>query len=104
MEINAGVPGFASSLARQAPSPIDQQAEAFEAVVLSEMLKPMFDSVKTPSLFGGSGAEQDIYGAMLNEQFARAIASRGGVGIADSVKAALIDLQSTSGAPREATS
>lgn len=73
---------------------IARKAEEFEALVLSQLLKPMFDTAKTPSLFGGDGPEQGAFAAMLQDEYARAIAARGGVGIADQVQAALIRLQS----------
>lgn len=72
---------------------IDRKAQEFEALMLAELLKPMFDTAKAPSLFGGDGAEQSIFGAMLQEKYAEAMAERGGIGIADQVKSALIDLQ-----------
>ncbi|MEM8772898.1 MAG: rod-binding protein [Pseudomonadota bacterium] len=75
---------------------IEKRAQEFEALMIAEFLKPMFDSVSTPSLFGGEGAEQSIFGGMMQEQYANAIAERGGIGIADQVKAALIELQSAS--------
>lgn len=71
-----------------------RKAEEFEALVLSQLLAPMFDTAKSPSLFGGDGPEQDIFRTMLNDEYARLLAARGGVGIADSVKDALLQLQS----------
>ncbi|MFQ5563854.1 MAG: rod-binding protein [Parvularculaceae bacterium] len=67
-------------------------AQEFEAMVLSELLKPMFESVKTPSLVGG-GSEQEAFQSLLQEEYARSIAARGGLGVADQVKAALIRMQ-----------
>lgn len=73
---------------------IEKKAKEFEAIMLTEFLKPMFDSAKAPSLFGGDNAEQSIFGGMLQEKYAEAISERGGIGIADHVKAALISIQS----------
>lgn len=81
---------------------IDKKAQEFEALMLAEFLKPMFDSAKSPSLFGGDKGDQKIFGAMLQEKYAEAMAARGGIGIATQVKAALIDLQSQS-APNAAS-
>lgn len=72
----------------------ERKAEEFEALVLSQLLAPMFDTAKSPSLFGGDGPEQDIFQTMLNDEYAKLLAARGGVGIADSVKDALLQLQS----------
>ncbi|MEL6361019.1 MAG: rod-binding protein [Pseudomonadota bacterium] len=83
---------------RQSPSSSQlekarEAAEAFEAMVLSELLSPLMNSVEMPELTGGGGSK--AYATMLNEEYAKAIAEAGGVGIADTVMAALIDLQST---------
>ncbi|MEO1251088.1 MAG: rod-binding protein [Pseudomonadota bacterium] len=76
---------------------IEGKAREFEALMIAEFLKPMFASAKTPALFGGDGSEQAVFGDMLQETYAAAIAERGGIGIADQVKAALISLQMKNG-------
>lgn len=96
MEAIAAV-SAAPSIAPEKSAAIARKAQEFEAMVLAQMLKPMFDSAKTPSLFGGDGPEQDAFAAMLQDEYAKAIAARGGVGIADQVQAALIRLQSETG-------
>lgn len=95
MEQLAAISTAALTLGPRETAAIDRKAQEFEAVMLTELLKPMFDSAKAPSLFGGDGAEQSIFGAMLQEKYAEAMAARGGIGIADQVKAALIDMQAT---------
>ena len=74
---------------------IDQTAKEFEAMVIAQMLQPLFASVETPGLAGG-GPGQEAFESMLQEQYAEAIAERGGYGIADQVKAAMIELQASS--------
>lgn len=56
----------------------------FEAMFLSQMLQPMFDTVKTNSLFGGGHGEDAFKGIMVDE-YAKQIARRGTLGIADLV-------------------
>lgn len=85
-------PPSAAPVGREAE--LSRKAQEFEALVLSQLLKPMFAGVKTPSLMGGDAPGADAFRAMLNDEYAKAIAARGGVGVADQVKAALIDLQS----------
>ncbi|MEL7488161.1 MAG: hypothetical protein AAGJ87_13205 [Pseudomonadota bacterium] len=68
-----------------------QSAEEFEALVIAQFLEPLFATVDAPSLSGGPGAA--AFDALLREHYAAAIAERGGFGVADSVKAALIDQQ-----------
>lgn len=67
-------------------------AEEFEAQVVAQLLAPLLASVETPGLAGG-GAGEDAFASLLHEEYAKAIAARGGFGIADHVKAALIELQ-----------
>lgn len=72
---------------------IEQAAQEFEAVFLGEMLKPMFEEVNEPDpLFGGGRGEQ-VFNGMLVQQYGKIMAERGGVGLADHVKAALVEIQ-----------
>ncbi|MEL7490740.1 MAG: rod-binding protein [Pseudomonadota bacterium] len=73
---------------------IEETAKEFEALIIAQLLQPLFSSVETPGLAGG-GPGQEAFESLLQEQYASAIAERGGFGIADQVKAALIDLQSS---------
>ena len=102
MEVAA--PHSALHLARAAADAqrVTKAAEQFEALVLAQFLAPLFASVETPALAGGGHGEKAFSG-LLQEEYAKAIAARGGLGIADQVKAALIDLQSdTTQTPRPA--
>ena len=93
MEISTS-PVLASFSYSTSANNASQKAEEFEAMVLSQLLRPMFESAKAPGLFGGDGPEQNAFQSLLHEEYAKAIAARGGVGIADNVKDALIRLQS----------
>lgn len=58
-------------------------AEAFEAAFLGEMLK--YTGVNAmPDSFGG-GAGEEAFGSFLTQEYARLIAERGGIGIAEQV-------------------
>ncbi len=59
-------------------------AEDFEAVFISQMLKPMFANLGAEKPFGGGAAEEMWRGMQINE-YGKAISKAGGVGIADSV-------------------
>lgn len=78
------------------PNRAEKAARDFEAQVISQMLAPLFASVKTPGVAGG-GPSEAAFASMLHEEFAKAVAARGGFGIADQVKAELIRLQSGDG-------
>ena len=82
-----------ASTSQTATARIDRAAQEFEALVIAQLLAPIFSSVETPGLAGGGPGEKAFAG-LLQEQYAKSIASRGGFGIADQVKASLIELQS----------
>lgn len=76
-------------------------AEEFEAVFLSEMLAPMFESLDTDGL-GGGGMGEQIFRPMLVERYAESISRAGGVGVADSIVREFVRMQQTQIAPSEA--
>jgi Rod binding domain-containing protein len=61
-------------------------------MVLQQLLEPLFSSVETPAIAGGGDAE-NAFKSLLQEQYAKAMAARGGVGIAAHVKDELIAMQ-----------
>ena len=67
-------------------------AEDFEAVFLSQMLKPMFENIKPESPFGGGNSEA-MWRSMQIEEYGKAITQAGGVGIADTIFREIIKLQ-----------
>jgi len=86
MEIAPLVPAR-SEAARAAPPEPERQAraaaEAFEAAFLAEMLK--YSGINDmPSGFGG-GAGEEAFASFLTEEYARLLAERGGIGIAEQV-------------------
>ncbi|OFX01503.1 MAG: hypothetical protein A3E78_06830 [Alphaproteobacteria bacterium RIFCSPHIGHO2_12_FULL_63_12] len=91
------------SATRTAPPQAGEQkkiadaAMDFEAVFIAQMLAPLFSSVETPAIAGGGKAEE-FFKSLLQESYAKAMAERGGFGIADHVKSTLINLQSAAGA------
>lgn len=70
-------------------------AVEFEAVFLAQMLRPMFDGVATDGPFGGGQAEA-INRDMLVDEYAKALAQGGGIGLADSVLAEMLKMQEAS--------
>ena len=63
---------------------IRETAEQFEAFFLRTVLDDLGKGIGSDFL-GGGGHAEEIWRSMLNEEFAKAITSSGGVGIADSV-------------------
>jgi len=69
-----------------------QVAEDFEAVFLSQMLQPMFQSIDLEEPFGG-GPSEKMWRTMQVDEYGKAIAKAGGVGIADAVFREIIKAQ-----------
>ena len=79
--------------ARQ-PAALAQTSEDFEAIFLSQMLSPMFETLEEDPLFGGGPGEQ-MYRSLLVEEYGKILAQTGGVGLADQLQQELIRLQET---------
>ena len=67
-------------------------AEDFEAVFLGQMLQPMFQNIETAEPFGG-GTSEKMWKAMQVEEYGKAIAKSGGIGLADAVFREIIKAQ-----------
>lgn len=74
---------------------LDAIARDFESVFLTQMLQHMFSGDEANAYFGG-GAAGDIYKGFLMDEYGKAIANTGGIGIASSVKQELLKLQEVS--------
>lgn len=85
-----------SQTGSHAQSRAEKVAQEFEALVLSQLLAPIFSSVESSSLTS-AGPGEDAFETMLQDHYAKTIAARGGIGIADQVKASLIALQAEAG-------
>ncbi len=77
---------------------INETAEEFEAMFISEMFKPMFESVKVNETFGG-GKGEEIFSGFLRDEYGKMLAQTGGIGIAELVKQQLIEMQSKAQTP-----
>ena len=71
---------------------VKRVAQEFEALFLAEMLAPVFESTDTDGLFGGGEGEK-IFRSMMVQEYGRAIAKSGGVGIADAVQREILRMQ-----------
>ena len=88
--------GSAAAQVQAASSPEQSRARAaaeeFEAVFLSQMLEPMFKGIETDGMFGG-GSSEKIYQSVMLQEYGKALARSGGVGIADAVEREILRLQ-----------
>lgn len=67
-------------------------AQDFEAFFLSQALQPMFANIEPEGPFGG-GPANDIWKSMQVDEYGKAIARNGGIGIADAVMKQLLIAQ-----------
>jgi flagellar protein FlgJ len=72
---------------------LHQQAKDLEGVFLNTLMKEMFSSIKTDEQSMGGGFAEETWRGMQAEQFANAMADRGGIGLADSLMGDLLKLQ-----------
>jgi len=67
-------------------------AEDFEAVYISEMLKPMIETVEVDDVFGG-GKGEEVFRGLLIQELGKSISKQGGLGLSDHVRAELLKIQ-----------
>jgi Rod binding domain-containing protein len=86
-------PAIAAAPLGDARARLTKAAEDFTAVTLGEMLKPMFNTVDNSNdLFGGKQGEA-AWKPMMIDEIAKAMAHKGGLGLAEPVARAMIALQ-----------
>lgn len=71
---------------------IEDAAHEFEAMFLTEMMRPMFEGIKSDDMFGG-GKGEDMFQGLMVQEYGKKIADAGGIGLASHIKAAMIRLQ-----------
>ena len=78
-------PGMSAQRARKV-------ATELEGVFLGQMLKPMFDELKAAPPFGG-GPGEEMWQSLMVDEYGKAIAKSGGVGIAKMVMDQMLKAQ-----------
>lgn len=71
-------------------------AEDFEAFFLSKMTETMFEGISTDGMFGGGHAEK-VYRSLLINEYGKAMAKTGTVGVADYVMSSILQMQEAAG-------
>jgi Rod binding domain-containing protein len=74
------------------PATAREAAEEFEAFFLSQVLNSMFKGFKSDGMFGGGHGEA-VYRPLMMQEYAKLIAERGGIGLADAVMRELLITQ-----------
>ncbi|MGE3303554.1 MAG: rod-binding protein [Hyphomonadaceae bacterium] len=92
----AAAPAFARGADK---AQIEKTAKDFEAMVIGELLKPMFENLDSDGMFGG-GQGEAMFRPMLVEQYAQKLSAGGGIGVAAAVAREMLALQAqNNGAP-----
>ncbi len=68
------------------------KAKDFEAVFISSMLQPVFDSIDVDGTFGGGQGEK-VFRSMLVQEYGRKMVDTGGIGLAESVYETMLRAQ-----------
>lgn len=71
---------------------IDKTAKEFEGMFVSEMLSHMFEGLDTDPMFGG-GHGEEMFRSMLVSEYGKMIADAGGLGVSDSIRKTMIEIQ-----------
>jgi peptidoglycan hydrolase FlgJ len=86
------ISAFANLPALRDPK-IWQAAQDFEAVLVGQLTKHMFDTKSVGDSSFKGGFAEDTWQSMLSEQMGKDIVKRGGVGLADSVYREMLRMQ-----------
>ena len=70
----------------------ERTAEDFEAFFLAQMFEHMFAGIEPDALFGG-GEGEGIYRSMMFQEYGKAVAKQGGIGMSDLVQKEILKLQ-----------
>lgn len=71
---------------------VRETAEKYEAFFLSQVLQPMFANIKTAEPFGG-GVGEDMWRSLQVDEYGKALAANGGIGLADGIMREILKLQ-----------
>lgn len=92
MLVQGSAPGAAPTPPPAQERKLRDAAQKFEAMTISALLQPMFETVKTPGVFGG-GAGEEQWKPMMVDEIGKAIAKGGGLGLADPIYRAMLQAQ-----------
>ena len=69
-----------------------QSAQDFEAFFISKSMESMYEGISTDGYFGGGSAEK-IYRSLLLNEYGKAMAKTGTIGVADYVMKTILQAQ-----------
>ncbi len=82
----------ATDLISESGGDYDAASDDFEAMFITQMLKPLFDTLEVNPMFGG-GKGEEVFQGFLVEEYGKSLSKAGGIGIADHVKQEMIKIQ-----------
>ena len=68
------------------PEEAKKLGQDFEAMFLEEMMRPMFAGVSKPNAMFGGGHGEEAFQTMMVQEYAKAFAKRGGIGVAKQIE------------------
>lgn len=71
---------------------INETAQEFESVFLSQMLQHMFAGLEVDEWFGGGDGEE-MFKSLLVDEYGKLMAKAGGIGVADHIRQEMLRLQ-----------
>jgi flagellar protein FlgJ len=83
----------AAPLPPQQMAALKKNAQEFEAMFLSEMMGHMFEGVEVDDTFGGGRGEEIFRSLMINEYSQNIAKSPQGIGLANHVQQAMLEMQ-----------
>ncbi|ESQ80473.1 rod-binding protein [Asticcacaulis sp. YBE204] len=86
----------AASLNKATGKDPKKTGDEFESMVISQMLKPMFEGLETDGMFGG-GEGEEAFRSFYLDAIAGQVVKSGGVGISDTVQKQLLMMQEAQG-------
>ncbi len=69
-----------------------EAAQDFEAFFMTKMMESMFEGISTEGMFGGGHAEK-IYRSLLLNEYGKAMAKTGSIGVSDDIMSAILKMQ-----------
>lgn len=71
---------------------LEETAKEFEALFIAEMFSHMFSGIEVDPAFGG-GQGEEMFRSLLVNEYGKAAAQGGGLGVSDQIKRMMIDMQ-----------
>ena len=75
-----------------------EAAQDFEAFFMTKMMESMFEGISTDGMFGGK-KKKKIYRSLLLNEYGKAMAKTGTIGVSDDIMSAILKMQEANSTP-----